>query len=139
MSSGDTKGRQRARRLYALGQCEYEGCERNAYDRHHIDGDDENNSLENIARLCRRHHMEADGRLEKFIAETGNHAKRPANRCSNCGRAYKPLRQGRCQPCAVYRRRQGIERPYRQDGRRERTMARLDELLDLELRQDALF
>ncbi len=56
--------RQRAVRQYALGQCER--CERPAVDRHHVDGDTGNNGPENIARLCRRCHEAADGRLARL-------------------------------------------------------------------------
>lgn len=31
--------------------------------------------------------------------------------CSNCGRPYTPLRRGRCQPCSLYFRKHGVERP----------------------------
>lgn len=56
-------GRSRARRKFAPRPCEVCGATR--VDRHHKDGDTANNSQANIAFLCRRHHMEADGRLEK--------------------------------------------------------------------------
>ena len=55
----------RAQRRYSLGKCER--CEKPAQDRHHIDGNIRNNDTSNIARLCRRHHMEVDGRLAKLI------------------------------------------------------------------------
>jgi DNA-binding CsgD family transcriptional regulator len=57
-------GHARARRRYDLDQCEADGCEARAVDRHHIDGNTANNSPDNIARLCRRCHMKADGRLD---------------------------------------------------------------------------
>lgn len=64
-------GRQRARRRYALGPCER--CGKPATDRHHKDGVTTHNEPENIAILCRRCHMEVDGRLAAFVAM----AKRP--------------------------------------------------------------
>jgi hypothetical protein len=59
----DTWGHKIARRLFPqLGICEKCGDE--ATDRHHIDGDPWNNDRENIAFLCRYHHMQEDGRSE---------------------------------------------------------------------------
>ncbi len=43
----------------------------------------------------------------------------PPKPCVNCNRPSKPLRHGRCHSCNEYVRRHGIERPYRDDGRRE--------------------
>lgn len=105
----DTPGHIEARRLYPLSTCEWDGCERPAVDRHHRDGDSTNNSPENIARLCRKHHMEADGRLERFVA-AGQHSPEGANPCDNCRRLYKPLRRGRCAACAKWLRLHGTER-----------------------------
>lgn len=113
-------GHFQAQKLYPLlGQCEHHGCDEPAYDRHHRDGDTDNNDRENVEFLCRRHHMLADGRLEAF-KRNGQHPKQAAKSCSNCGRSYKPLRRGRCAPCAKWIRLKGEERPYRGDGRRER-------------------
>lgn len=53
---------------YELGTCEYEGCDEEARDRHHIDEDPTNNAPENVARYCRRHHMLVDGRLAALAA-----------------------------------------------------------------------
>jgi hypothetical protein len=117
------RGHAEARRLWPspLGCCEYLGCERPARDRHHVDGDPAHNVRANVAFLCRRHHMEVDGRLAAVRASAPTLVPpQDAKRCENCGRPYKPLRCARCQPCAVYRRKFGRERPYRQDGRRER-------------------
>jgi len=42
----------------ALGnRCEIKGCNRTDLCIHHKDGDRENNSLENLALLCRKHHQ----------------------------------------------------------------------------------
>jgi hypothetical protein len=61
----DRTGRAIAARLYPLDgvTCEHPGCEADAVERHHIDGDTWHNARDNIALLCRFHHMEADGRL----------------------------------------------------------------------------
>jgi len=51
--------RKRARRLYNVQPCSVCG---QTGERHHIDGNANNNDPSNIAFLCRRHHMIADGR-----------------------------------------------------------------------------
>ena len=56
-------GRARALKAFPRQPCEVCGALR--VDRHHKDGNTANNAPENIAFLCRRHHMEADGRLER--------------------------------------------------------------------------
>lgn len=61
------RGNERCRYLYEQsGPCEVCG-EANA-ERHHKDGNPLNNAPGNIAFLCRRHHMEADGRLAQLSA-----------------------------------------------------------------------
>jgi 5-methylcytosine-specific restriction endonuclease McrA len=57
----------RAARRKPLGKCER--CGKPAIDRHHKDDNPLNNALENIEALCRRCHMVADGRLERFRAQ----------------------------------------------------------------------
>lgn len=101
--------RQRARFLYDLGPCE--DCGQAAVERHHKDGDTGNNAPENIALLCRRCHMERDGRMNAFkeMARANGRTAEPKP-CENCGRLYKPLRRGRCAACNVYLRRTGRER-----------------------------
>lgn len=59
-------GRSRALRRVASGECEKCGADK--AERHHIDGDTLNNTSENISLLCRRCHMETDGRLAAFTA-----------------------------------------------------------------------
>jgi hypothetical protein len=60
-------GHQRAIRRYReLGVCQHDGCSADAVDRHHVDGDGNNNDPSNIRFLCRRHHMEEDGRLAEL-------------------------------------------------------------------------
>lgn len=55
-------GRLRAKRLYRVTKpCEV--CGTSQAERHHRDGNTLNNAPTNIAFLCRKHHMEADGRL----------------------------------------------------------------------------
>ena len=94
----DSSKRERARKLYPnLGSCEM--CAAVAVERHHKDGNTGNNSPENIAILCRRCHMETDGRLVEFI-KAGQHPPQPPKACADCGRLYKPLRQGRCGSCS---------------------------------------
>lgn len=53
--------RMRARKAFPLEPCEV--CSSERADRHHIDGNVNNNERSNIAFLCRRHHMERDGRI----------------------------------------------------------------------------
>lgn len=64
-------GRKRALRLYPdIGPCTACGAE-NA-ERHHRDENTANNAPENIAILCRRCHMEEDGRLALVRKKGGN-------------------------------------------------------------------
>src|SRR3990167_1452470 len=58
-------GRSRALRLYPrVGVCTSCGAAR--AERHHIDGNTANNEPSNIAIICRRCHMQHDGRLAEF-------------------------------------------------------------------------
>lgn len=57
--------RARAKRMFDVGPCERCGAARS--ERHHKDGDPSNNSLDNIAILCRRCHQIVDGRLAKAV------------------------------------------------------------------------
>lgn len=57
------KGAKNARARYWFEAFGCEVCEKEPAERHHIDGNPGNNEPDNIAILCRRHHMEADGRL----------------------------------------------------------------------------
>lgn len=110
--AGEDAGRARARAAYALGSCER--CGRPGTDRHHKDGDTLNNDPGNIEILCRRCHMKADGRLDKFV-EMANwpkpHLLTEVTPCVVCGQPFKPLRKGRCRRCALYFYLRGIERP----------------------------
>ncbi len=68
---GDCAAHDRCRSIYPgpLGQCEHEGCDRPAIDRHHADGNPRNNLRGNVRFLCRRCHQLEDGRLSDRIAE----------------------------------------------------------------------
>jgi len=59
-------GRNRALRMYQdIGPCTECGDVKS--ERHHNDGNTANNSPDNISVLCRRCHMKADGRHDKFM------------------------------------------------------------------------
>lgn len=108
----------RARKWFDItGMCERCGVEP-ACDRHHKDGNPGHNERSNIAFLCRRCHMEVDGRLERLI-EIGQSGRRkqPPKPCVNCGKPSKPLSHGRCINCAAYFRRRGVECPPMQPKR----------------------
>lgn len=63
-SISEKGGRQRALRQFAeIGPCTT--CGALKAERHHKDGNTANNCPDNIVPLCRRCHMEADGRMEK--------------------------------------------------------------------------
>ena len=64
-SVDDQTGRKRARHRFDALVCTECGSDRRV-ERHHKDGNTKNNVPDNIAILCRRCHMVADGRLEKF-------------------------------------------------------------------------
>lgn len=66
-------GRDRAQRMYPQEPCCICG-ERG--ERHHKDGNTLNNKQENIGWLCRRHHMEADGRMARLRNNPIGRAKR---------------------------------------------------------------
>lgn len=99
----------RAIKLYPeLGMCE-ECSEVPATDRHHKDGDGGNNARSNVAFLCRRCHMIADGRLEKFRTLLAV-PPQPAKPCQICGWESKPLRKGRCTRCSTFFRNHRVDR-----------------------------
>lgn len=103
-------GRQRARRVYTLaGACGRCGTAP-ALDRHHVDGNTLNNSPENILQVCRRCHMEIDGRLEFLRRECQKggmfyRTPLPPKPCASCGKPSKPLRRGLCHNCNEKKRR----------------------------------
>ena len=104
----DSGARRRAQTNFKLGLCE--DCGKPGVDRHHNDGNVRNNSKKNISILCRRCHMERDGRLKKFKA-IPKRKKSPPTLCKNCKELSKPLRKGRCSSCSAFYRRTGRERP----------------------------
>lgn len=76
-------GRQRARRMYAGEHaCEIADCGARA-ERHHKDGNTSNNERSNIAFLCHKHHVEADGRMTRA-------ALRSAHRAAIVGKPHTP-------------------------------------------------
>lgn len=77
--------RYRTRRKYPIrGLCE--ACKSApAAERHHKDKQLANNHYSNIAFLCRPCHLAAHAAM-----------RLP---CSECGRDFKPLRKGLCNPC----------------------------------------
>jgi uncharacterized protein YlaI len=65
---GINSARNRAFHAYSLDGVSCERCEQQpAIDRHHVDGNTINNDPSNIQFLCRRCHMEVDGRLTAFV------------------------------------------------------------------------
>jgi len=65
-TSKPISGRHRAESLYPNTKpCRL--CGSSKTERHHIDGNTFNNSTENIDFLCRKHHMEEDGRLSIWL------------------------------------------------------------------------
>ena len=60
-----TTGNHRAQIMYPLEPCEVCGSEKS--ERHHKDDDTLNNDRSNIQFLCRKHHMEVDGRLVALV------------------------------------------------------------------------
>lgn len=81
---GPAGGRFRARRLYELRPCDLCGGE--AKDRHHVDGDTNNNAPENIQVLCRSCHMKVDGRavrLSEIGAEVSRIRSEEQTHCKN--------------------------------------------------------
>ncbi len=100
-------GHWRARQKYpVIGNCE-RCVEKPATDRHHKDGNTLNNDRSNVAFLCRKCHMEEDGRMETLNnLPRPKHAPKP---CANCGGLTHALRKRRCHKCNEYFRRNGIE------------------------------
>lgn len=109
-------GRMRARRMYPIvGSCEL--CGAKAKDRHHINGDTFDNDPSNIMFVCRKCHMDIDGRLKNLPARYARTVKLPQP-CVNCKQLSKPLRKGLCHTCNEYFRRNGHHRPELVQGSR---------------------
>ena len=110
--AGENTKRRRARKLMKIDACQQ--CGATAVDRHHKDGNTGNNDPSNLIALCRRCHMQIDGRLDQFAEmriRNGEKRRSEIRHCSNCGQPYKPLRKGRCGKCSDYWYDHGIERP----------------------------
>ena len=98
-----------ARRAYSLEGVLCERCgEEPAKDRHHIDGNTAHNARANLTFLCRRCHMEVDGRKAALVAVRLARPCKPAEPCGECGRPYKYLRRGLCAACAARRYRRAL-------------------------------
>jgi|SRR5579864_579601 len=99
--------RKRTRRMYPLGDCER--CGKSATDRHHKDDNTANNHPSNVSILCRRCHMEVDGRLAALIAMAkAPRVIKPPRPCGKCDRPFKPLRRGLCNSCYERERRDAM-------------------------------
>jgi hypothetical protein len=102
--------RRRARNAHKATTCEGCGARRSGklqLDHHHINGDLDDFSKANIAILCRRCHMAADGRLARMGFVIRPPLKRPVP-CDACDTLSKPTRHGLCSSCYDY-----IYRPER--------------------------
>ena len=77
--------------------------------------------LDRCTPLCRRCHMIEDGRLAQFVQagvpQRGGRQRSTAP-CSECGRAYWPLRRGLCSRCSDRKRpqRRVADRQQRPEG-----------------------
>lgn len=81
-------GRARAERLYPdVGMCERCGLVP-AYDRHHIDGDAQNNARWNLLFVCRRCHQIVDGRGATLTRTRRIQPERLASR-THCKRGHE--------------------------------------------------
>lgn len=112
------RGQQLAHELYPdMDNCEM--CDKPAYDIHHKDKNRLNNNRSNVMFLCRKHHMEIDGRLEILKQNgiiSGKLQKVGLRPCVNCRIPAYPLRKGRCHACNEYYRRNNKERVVLQSG-----------------------
>jgi NMD protein affecting ribosome stability and mRNA decay len=107
----DRKGQRTARLLYPMAEGELcEHCPRLAVDHHHKDGNDLNNQADNIAKLCRRCHLLADGRLEVLKASHMPKGWKGIRYCSDCGAETSPMRKGMCARCYHWWKRKGTHR-----------------------------
>lgn len=77
-------GNDRARRWFQKDPCSV--CGGNG-EIHHKDGNPLNNAAENIAHLCRKHHMIADGRLHALVHPSSKRLRRMADAVK---RSYTP-------------------------------------------------
>ena len=107
-------GRARAGRAYPeIGDCER--CGLPARDRHHIDGDTLNNDRSNVLFVCRRCHMELDGRIVVTLADV--EVIRRSHVPNKHGSALLIAKQFGISPgyvhAIVYGARKGNQQPYR--------------------------
>lgn len=95
--------------------------EKEAIEHHHIDGNEFNNNRSNIYLICRKCHMNIDGRSKKLAEQAMDGAKARwgefTTQCRICGKAREPgdsIHDGRCSSCDSYWRRHDKqeERPY---------------------------
>lgn len=103
-------GRVRAQAAFpVLGICQH--CNlKPAKDRHHIDNNTYNNDPSNVALLCRKCHMIADGRLVALMKHL-RHDVKPPRPCKTCECLTKIVRHGECPKCYEWRNRNGFTRP----------------------------
>jgi len=103
----DKGGRARAWRWYSSikGKCEKCGSIFNV-DIHHKDGNPKNNKRENIAFLCRSHHMKTDKRIYRLLDKAhksnllGDRWSLLHKVCINCGTSDSPHKsKGLCGRC----------------------------------------
>lgn len=105
-------GRKRARNRFRLPAICDNCLSLPAKDRHHKDGNPLNNQRTNISFLCRKCHMQEDGRLAILVAGAAREPL-PPRPCSNCGSLVTRLWHGTCHACNEYSRRHGVQRPVR--------------------------
>lgn len=111
-SASQVAQRRRIQRRLPLGQCQR--CDAIAIDRHHINGDTNDNDIQNILCLCRRCHMLEDGRLEALQVMqkvVSSNMKKPPRPCHTCAKLVTMFWYGECHACNEYRRRTGHQRP----------------------------
>ncbi len=96
--AGVRAGRDRALRRYRDVQpCE--NCGDQQAERHHRDGDTLNNEPENIAWLCRKCHMQSDGRYTDFVASSADHLKKAVKAAASRHIDTKARSGDRCPAC----------------------------------------
>src|SRR5258708_6485936 len=113
-------GRERCRALYPdpLGICERGLCASPAVDRHHKDENTWNNERSNVEFLCRHCHNITHG---KKPGKNYTPQRLPPRPCVICCKLVRRRRKGRCHTCDRYLTMRGKERPYKGDGRLEKT------------------
>ena len=95
-STSEKAGRDFARRWFALPDICERCREAPPLDRHHKDGNPQNNAADNIAFLCRRCHQVEDGRYERLkheIPSLGGRSRRKQSATHDCRMAAGRLAQ----------------------------------------------